>query len=114
MKLFNAITAATIIGASFMGATPAHAKPTTCKFEGAPATTCQINHRQIKAGWKDDVLIEPNGTTRIISRDMRGEGVQINLYAPGQRKGSFHSGIHRVEGDKVIIYVDGGRFSYTL
>ena len=114
MKLFNAITAAAVIGTSFIAANPAEAKPSTCKFEGVPAATCQINHRAIKAGWKDEVLIEPNGTTRAISRDMRGEGVQINLYAPGQSKGSFHSGIHRVTGNRVEVYVDGGKFTYTL
>ena len=109
----NAIVSA-VIGTSFMAATSAYAKPSTCKFEGVPATTCQINHRQIKGGWKDEVLIEPNGPTRTISRDMRGEGVQTNLFALGQRKGPFHIGIHRIIGNKVVIYVDGDRFSYTL
>lgn len=131
MKFSFTIAAAAVIGVSFCVPNSANAQPSTCKFEGAPAANCEITHLQIKSGWKDEVLVEPNGTTRRISRDMRGNGVQINLYAPGQSKGSFHSGTHRVVGKKfriytenggsyrskgsqVIIYVDGGRFSYTL
>jgi|TARA_B100000959_G_C14902907_1_gene591720 hypothetical protein len=131
MKPLNAITATAVACTCFAAASQAIAKDSTCNFEGTSPKTCQIRHRQIKQGWKDEVLVEPNGTTRIIARDMRGKGVQINLYAPGQSKGSFHEGTHRVvgkkfrvdtedggsymtKGNQVIIYVDGGRFSYTL
>ena len=131
MKLWSSIAAAAaVFGATFFSG-HAYAQGSTCKFEGAPTANCQISHKRIKGGWKDEVLVEPNGTMRIITRNMRGDGVNINLYAPGQRKGSLHSGTYRVVGKKfpiytedggsytslgsqVIIYVDGGRFSYTL
>ncbi len=123
--------AAAVVGAFFINSNPAAAQKSTCKFEGVPAATCQLVHRQIKAGWKDEVLVEPNGTTRFISRDMRGDSVQINLFAPGQKSGSFHSGTYEAVGTKftvftedggsymsrgsqTIIYVDGGMFSYSL
>lgn len=131
MKLFSSIAAAAIVGISLVAASPAIAKDSRCNFEGTSPKTCQIRHRHIKGGVKDEVLVEPNGTTRVISREMRGEGVGIHLYAPGQSKGSFHQGTHRVvgtkfrvdtedggsymtKGNQVIIYVDGRRFSYTL
>ena len=131
MKHFNAIAAAAVIGTSFLAATPANAEVSICKYEGVPQARCKIQHLRVRSGWKDEVLIDPDGTTRRISRETRGKVVQINLYLPGQSKGSFHQGTYRLSGskakiitedggsylshgNKVIIYVDGGTFSYTL
>ena len=112
MKDYNTITAAAIVGITLLAASPAIAKDSNCKFEGASPATCQIRHRQIKRGWKDEVLVEPNGTTRIISRELRGERVQINLYAPGQSKGSFHQGTYSAVGTKFRVFTEDGG-SYT-
>ena len=93
MKPINAIAASAVVGISFITLSPVFAKSSTCKFESVPADACKINHRQIKSGWKDKILNDSNGTKHVISREMRGKRVKINLYADGQRKGSFHSGI---------------------
>jgi len=132
MKLIHLIAAAAaVLSASFVASVPANAEVSICKYEGVPQARCRIQHMRVRSGWKDEVLIDPDGTTRRISREIRGEAVQINLYLPGQSKGSFHQGTYRLSGptakistddggsylshgNKVIIYVDGGKFSYTL
>ena len=129
----SVIIIASTIGSLLGGANIAKAAPATCKYEGVPAATCEIKHLHIKAGWKDEVLVDPNGTMRRFSRKIGfgSQPVHINLYLPGQSTGSFHQGTH-VEvgeqkmiytqdggsypsrGNRVIIYVDSGKFSYTL
>lgn len=113
MKLFPSIATAAVIGTSFITANPAEAKPSYCKFEGTPVAKCSLNIKVHTGGWSNEWLEEPNGTLRIISRQIRGEGVQINLYAPGQKRGSFHQGTYSKSGNKITIYVDGGTFDYT-
>lgn len=131
LKYFFFIFACTLIGSSLTTPGSTQTQMTSCKFEGSPAATCEIIHLHIKSGWKEEILIEANGTKRRISREMRGNEVQITLHAPGQAKESFHSGTYIVNGEKfkvstqdggsyvsrgnqIIIHVDGGSFSYSL
>ena len=95
-------------------APPAFAAKSRCKFQGAPATNCKITQKDSAGGWTKEYLEEPNGTLRIISREVRGDNAQINLYAPGQSRGSFHQGTYTKSANTIIINVDGGKFSYTL
>ena len=93
---------------------PAKADPSRCRFEGTSIKTCTISKKPNAGGWTRELLREPNGTLRIISREVRGNNVQINLYAPGQTKGSFHQGTYSQSGATITIFVDGGKFSYSL
>jgi len=95
-------------------AAPTFAAQSRCKFQGAPATNCKITQKDSAGGWTKEYLEEPNGTLRIISREVRGDNVQINLYAPGQSRGSFHQGTYTKSANKITIKIDGGKFSYTL
>ncbi len=91
----------------------AKAAPSRCKFQGAQPAICSITYQTYSGGWTKERLTEPNGTTRVISREVRGDNVQINLYAPGQSRGSFHQGTYTDNGGRIKITVDGGTFSYA-
>ena len=106
--IFTLLTSISMIGL------PANADTSRCKFEGTSTNTCTISRKPNAGGWTKEFLREPNGTLRIISREVRGNNVQINLYAPGQTKGSFHQGTYSQTGATITIFVDGGKFSYTL
>ena len=93
---------------------PANAATSRCRFQGAPAANCKITLKDSAGGWTKEYLEEPNGTLRIISREVRGDDAQINLYAPGQSRGSFHQGTYTKSANIITISVDGGRFSYAL
>ena len=97
-----------------VAAPPAFAAKSKCKFQGVPATNCKVTQKDSTGGWTKEYLEEPNGTLRIITREVRGDNVQINLYAPGQSRGSFHQGTYAKTANTITINVDGGKFSYTL
>ena len=113
MSLFIKAALVSLAGIIMIVGQSAKAAPSKCEFEGTQPKTCRISHKAHSGGWTKEVLTEPNGTTRIISREVRGNNVQINLFAPGQNQGSFHQGTYTESGDMITILVDGGIFSYT-
>lgn len=113
MRLSTKFAIAAVSTTIAIAGLPAKAAPSRCQFQGVPPAICSITYLPHAGGWTKEILIEPNGTKRVISREIRGNNVQINLFAPGQSNGSFHHGTYTVNGYSVSIFVDGGTFSYT-
>lgn len=113
MSLFIKAALVSLAGTIMIVGQPVIAAPSRCEFEGTKPKTCRISYKAHSGGWTKEVLTEPNGAIRVISREVRGNNVQINLFEPGQNQGSFHQGTYRERGDMIRILVDRGIFNYT-
>ena len=83
------------------------------KFQGAQPSIFSTSCQTYSGAWTKEMLTEPNGTTRVISREVRGNNVQNNSYAPGQSRNTFHQGIYKNNGNRITIFLDGGTFSHS-
>lgn len=54
---------------------PAYAHTSKCKFQAVPTASCKLTLKSSSGGWTKEYLEEPNGTLRIISREIRGNAV---------------------------------------
>ena len=114
MKLFNAIAATAVIGASFVGTSPAEARSATCWFQmtrGAQSMkphNCHVYDRINTNGHRVYDVIERNGLTRtIVLWDNKDVEVILN--------GRVYKGAWGVDSERdVQVTVEGGTFAFRL